>query len=395
MKIRIVSELFSHSLLPVALLIKNHVKWANTAFESIPADARQKLVEQENTPVHDYLFERLTYDDYQLLVGTPFTGSRHERSLIRELLPALAAGGDPWLTCARVLGPMIGKTELIAVKHQREDADELLGHWLDGDTLPPQRLTAEHTLAEKIYAAANDRMLVTNPAQDYPKDALFSDSKPLYFASQRVDSKGKIRGYLALLETGDTASLGENIRILQLAGDILAGHFASEPESTPETADESLHPRDELTGLPGRAAFDAALENAELHYLQSEKNCEMAMLDINGLSSINNTRGIDYGDRVLKQLADGLKAICRSGDRVFRFGGDEFVLLMPFAQNAPPLIKRLAKVEARLRKDTGIDTFSLAAGISNLSETQGSSDDLMLLCDRRLRDSKAEQREET
>ncbi|SEG22434.1 GGDEF domain-containing protein [Marinobacterium lutimaris] len=395
MKTRIVAELFSPSLLPVALLSKGHIKWANASFESIPADIRSQLIKQEKVLVHDYLFERLSCDERELLIGTPFVSTQHERKLIRELLPALATGGDPWLTCARVLGPMIGKSELVAVKHQSEDADELLGHWYDGDTLPPRRLTSEHAIAEKVYAAKDDRLLFANPAQEYPEDSLVADSRPLYFASQRVDSNDKPRGYLALLESGNIDALAENLRLLQLAGDVLAGHFASEPEALPESDDEQLHPRDELTGVPGRSAFDAALEKAELRYLQTEKNCEMAMLDINGLSAINNLKGIEYGDRVLKLLAKGLKSICRSGDRVFRFGGDEFVLLMPFGKHAPPLIKRLKQVESQLRKDTGIETFSLAYGISSLSETQGSSDDLMLLCDRRLRDSKAEQRKET
>lgn len=395
MKARIISELFSSSLLPVALLINNQLKWSNAAFESLPSASRDSLIKQHNTAAQDHRFERLSCDEYLLLIGTPSASSRHERRLIRELIPALAAGGDPWLTCARVLGPMIGQTELVAVKHQSEDADELLGHWHDGETLPPRRLTSEHALAEKIYAATEDRLLVTNPAQDYPDDSLVADSQPHYFISQRVDSNNKARGYLALLENENPDTFTENIHLLQLAGDILAGHFASEPESAPESADENTHPRDTLTGLPGRAAFDAALEQAELHYLQSEKNCEMAMLDINGLSAINNLKGIDYGDRVLTLLAGALKAICRSGDQVFRFGGDEFVLLMPFGKHAPPLKKRLTQVEEQLRKETGIDDFSLAFGISSLSETRGSSDDLMLLCDRRLRDSKADQRKET
>jgi len=149
------------------------------------------------------------------------------------------------------------------------------------------------------------------------------------------------------------------------------------------------HPLDELTGLPGRAAFDATLETFEQHYRHDRQNCEMAMLDINGLSSINQRNGMEFGDEVLRRFARKLRHICRPDDRLFRFGGDEFVVLMPYRQKPPPLQKRLSEIEREMRALQGLERFSASAGIANLSETNGSSDDLMLLSDRRLHQAKA------
>lgn len=93
---------------------------------------------------------------------------------------------------------------------------------------------------------------------------------------------------------------------------------------------------------------------------------------------------------MLRRFAKQLSHLGRAEDRIFRFGGDEFVLLMPFEDSPPPLQQRLKEVETRLREQLGIEGFSVGAGLACLSETNGSGDDLMLLTDRRLRQSKAQ-----
>lgn len=393
MKTRIISELFAHTFLPVALLEDQKLTWANTAFESLPQDIRQQLLQNNADLAQGHHFERLTADAYQLLVGNPVSPCTHERTLTRELIPALGAGGDPWLTTARILGPLLGCDQLVAVKHHKSGGDDLLGHWQDGHTHAPRQLDPGHRLAKLIYSADEDQQLVLDPAADHPDDPLLGDETPDFWLSQRVSTSTSQRGYLAIFGSSNTDSIAERARLLQLAADILSGFLIDQDnKASRETPTTNQHPIDDMTGLPGRSAFDAALEASEKRYLQSEQDCEMAMLDINSLSSINNELGIDYGDRVLRLLADQLKSICRPQDQVFRFGGDEFVFLMPFSEHAPPLNQRLTRIENRLRKDTGIERFSLAAGISSLSETNGSSDDLMLLCDRRLKESKADQR---
>ncbi|WP_432698573.1 GGDEF domain-containing protein [Marinobacterium sp. YM272] len=392
MKTRVVSELFTHSLLPVALLDNQELQWANTAFKSLSPAIRQQLLHDETNLGQGYDFDRLSAESYCLLIGRPVTPPTQERELIRELIPALAAGGDPWLTTARVLGPLIGEDQLLAVKHRKAGGDDLLGHWQDGNTLAPRQLPTGHGLAEQIYSASDDQLLILKPGNDHPNDPIIGKEQPGYWASQRVDTPAGAQGYLAIFGDNDSAVLAARIRLLQLAADLLSGFLIDAGRETPpENLTNTRQPIDDLTGLPGRAAFDAALEASEKRYLQTEQDCEMAMLDINSLSSINNELGIDYGDQVLRLLADQLKATCRHNDRVFRFGGDEFVLLMPFSEHAPPLSQRLNRIENWLKEETGIAQFSLAAGVSSLSETNGSSDDLMLLCDRRLKESKASQ----
>jgi diguanylate cyclase (GGDEF)-like protein/putative nucleotidyltransferase with HDIG domain len=84
---------------------------------------------------------------------------------------------------------------------------------------------------------------------------------------------------------------------------------------------------DPLTGLANRRAFERELEQ-RLAIAFPEPFC-VIMLDVDGLKQVNDARGHAAGDAVLKRVASVLSANLRSVDVVTRWGGDEFVLLMP------------------------------------------------------------------
>jgi diguanylate cyclase (GGDEF)-like protein len=84
---------------------------------------------------------------------------------------------------------------------------------------------------------------------------------------------------------------------------------------------------DPLTGLPNRRAFERELEE-RLAAASLEPFC-VIMLDVDDLKHVNDAQGHAAGDAVLKRVASVLIANLRSVDVVTRWGGDEFVLLMP------------------------------------------------------------------
>jgi diguanylate cyclase len=86
---------------------------------------------------------------------------------------------------------------------------------------------------------------------------------------------------------------------------------------------------DPLTGLPNRAAWSERLDHEISQWQQHGNNLLLAMLDLDHFKRINDNYGHLAGDKVLKIIASVLRKRLRGTDFIARFGGEEFVLLMP------------------------------------------------------------------
>ncbi len=86
---------------------------------------------------------------------------------------------------------------------------------------------------------------------------------------------------------------------------------------------------DGLTGLWNRAHFDSRLSEELARSARAASPLSIAMADCDFFKSINDTFGHPAGDSVLQGLAKILKHECRQSDAVCRYGGEEFVILMP------------------------------------------------------------------
>jgi len=86
---------------------------------------------------------------------------------------------------------------------------------------------------------------------------------------------------------------------------------------------------DSLTGLANRREFDRVLERELERSSRYGEIFTVAMIDLDGFKGLNDERGHAAGDALLRQAAEVIDDACRSSDVAARFGGDEFVLLMP------------------------------------------------------------------
>ena len=86
---------------------------------------------------------------------------------------------------------------------------------------------------------------------------------------------------------------------------------------------------DPLTGLPNRAAWSERLDHEVNAWHQRGNSLALAMLDLDHFKRINDSYGHLAGDKVLKIIANVLRKRLRPTDFIARFGGEEFVLLMP------------------------------------------------------------------
>lgn len=90
--------------------------------------------------------------------------------------------------------------------------------------------------------------------------------------------------------------------------------------------------RDPLTGLFNRRFFSEALEKETAQALRDNSTLSIIILDIDHFKKVNDQYGHKFGDLALQHVAKLLTDNIRSGDIACRFGGEEFVILMP---NAP------------------------------------------------------------
>jgi len=86
--------------------------------------------------------------------------------------------------------------------------------------------------------------------------------------------------------------------------------------------------QDSLTGLGNRAAYENNLQR-EIDLAQRQQSAlSMIILDIDNFKAINDSYGHSGGDRALKTLANTIEHTKRRSDMAFRFGGEEFVLIL-------------------------------------------------------------------
>ena len=134
----------------------------------------------------------------------------------------------------------------------------------------------------------------------------------------------------------------------------------------------SMAHQDELTQLPNRRAAIAALNDYLAKWESGQEICSLIMLDIDYFKMINDSYGHDTGDEVLVAMARRLEAQLRPNDLLARFGGEEFIILLPGTrlQEAAVLARRLCAVLAA--SPLLPDPFSLAVtasfGVTQLKE---------------------------
>lgn len=87
--------------------------------------------------------------------------------------------------------------------------------------------------------------------------------------------------------------------------------------------------RDRLTECGNRVALDLALERELALSRRHGQSLSLLVLDVDHFKNINDTHGHHIGDEVLHTAASAIRKHCRDSDSLFRYGGEEFVMLLP------------------------------------------------------------------
>jgi diguanylate cyclase (GGDEF)-like protein/PAS domain S-box-containing protein len=163
-----------------------------------------------------------------------------------------------------------------------------------------------------------------------------------------------------------------------------------------ELRDQSI--RDPLTGLYNRRYMEEMLERETLRAVRAEQRLGVLMLDLDHFKSFNDTYGHDAGDTVLREAGAFLLKSVRAEDIVCRFGGEEFIVILPVA-DLRVTQARAERIRSKLRelsilhlgKSLGMVTVSV--GVAGLPQHGTSRKELIEAADAALYRAKREGRD--
>jgi diguanylate cyclase (GGDEF)-like protein len=154
---------------------------------------------------------------------------------------------------------------------------------------------------------------------------------------------------------------------------------------------ENLARFDALTGVLSRRAlfeaFDAEVERAKRY----GNALACIMLDLDHFKTINDTYGHQFGDVVLRRIAGVISEHCRTNDHLGRYGGEEFLIILPNTQidSATKLAERVRSAVAGTSLDRNEERITLSIGVAEWRNDDDSTSRLISQADRALLEAKA------
>lgn len=146
--------------------------------------------------------------------------------------------------------------------------------------------------------------------------------------------------------------------------------------------------QDPVSGLPNRRAFEDMLERSLALGERTGDEFAVVFLDLNDLKWINDSHGHNTGDAVIKAVGTTLQHVLRPYDFAGRFGGDEFVLVLPGSiESDGGITDRIARALQSVSRDTGIDVSS-SVGIARWPADGRTGQDLVAIADARMYEQK-------
>jgi diguanylate cyclase (GGDEF)-like protein len=131
---------------------------------------------------------------------------------------------------------------------------------------------------------------------------------------------------------------------------------------------------DPLTGLPNRTLLLDRLRQAMARALRLHKQVGLLLLDLDQFKNVNDQLGHAAGDQLLQQVAGRLSQCIRGGDTACRYGGDEFVVMLPEIDGLEAVDAIVQKIRTQLTApyelDHGVAEITVSVGVA-LYRTDG------------------------
>ena len=152
-----------------------------------------------------------------------------------------------------------------------------------------------------------------------------------------------------------------------------------------EAQTQRLADRDGLTGLYNRRKMADILDDVLASASQHDQPVGLLFLDLDGFKGVNDAYGHLFGDKLLTKVASRIVARARTGDFVCRYGGDEFVVILPNVGGATAARQAAAAIGKRIALPYRIDGIDLqvtaAIGVAVFPDQAASGAELLEVAD--------------
>lgn len=154
---------------------------------------------------------------------------------------------------------------------------------------------------------------------------------------------------------------------------------------------EDLSRVDVLTGVLSRGAVLEALDKEVQRARRHGNGLACLMLDLDRFKAINDTHGHQFGDKALRRIARAVASLCRANDYLGRYGGEEFLLILPETRldGAVAFAERVRREVAETPLHENGERITLSIGVTEWRNDDDSPDSLISEADRALFDAKA------
>lgn len=215
----------------------------------------------------------------------------------------------------------------------------------------------------------------------------------------RMCQQHRIRHVVVINDSGELSGIVSFTDIIEqvMAHSNQETALANSTENTSDSFAEVMRRlafTDPLTGISNRRAMDLDLEHQWEIAKRYERDFSIVMLDVDYFKLYNDHYGHLAGDEVLVKVTKEIGESIRSTDRLFRFGGEEFCLMLPETSNENALILAERIVEAIKALDlthehSTMGVVTISGGIASLNSTRNASkEELLHNADRALYEAK-------
>lgn len=286
--------------------------------------------------------------------------------LIEELMSRKVACAEPGLAIARVTTLM------------REHNYSCL---VIAERMQPLGVITERDLVGVLARAQEEPGVFDLPAGDFMSSppVTINEDADLFEAMVLVQTR-KIRhlpvvdaaGRLSGIVTQSDLVRG-HLGLIETQREIIEHAVAERTKALTEANErlKALSLEDALLGIGNRRAMEVDLRYTHAAALRYDGSYSVALFDVDFFKAYNDEYGHSAGDRALRRIADHLRTCVRRSDRLYRYGGEELLLLLPStcAADAQVMAGRLVKGLANLtlkHKGSPLGRLTLSCGLSVL-----------------------------